>query len=153
MLCSCGFTPVYKKTTDSASGVTTDDMAAIDITIARGLNEQAFQTNLENLLNPTSKSVPTKYLLEVKLSKSETPLLIEQDRTITRYKISVSAQYKLINITDGKVLSEGTTHRDGGYDKVASDYATYVSSDDTTKRIIRELAADTKLKIISALRK
>jgi hypothetical protein len=151
-LCSCGFTPVYKAD-NYVDGSTTarEDLASIEVIAPHDLTGQFFQTTLSDLLSPTAKSAPLKYRLEIKLDKSDTALAIEQDRTITRYKVVVVAHYKLIEIDTTKVLSEGSLKREGGYDKVPSDYATYVSSEDSTRRVTKELAADTKLRIMAAL--
>ncbi|MCE3233010.1 MAG: hypothetical protein K0R98_1267 [Rickettsiaceae bacterium] len=152
-LSSCGFTPVYKQTVDSTGAVATDEFAAVEIIAPHNLYGQAFATNLSDLLNPSSKTVPIKYRLTTEVDKSESGLTIEQDRTTSRYKVTVMVKYTLTDVATGKVIDQGRIRRDGGYDRVESDYATYVSADDTAKRIIKELAADAKLKIISIIRR
>jgi LPS-assembly lipoprotein len=152
LLCSCGFKPVYQQTNYvDGSETASDALASVDVIAQHDLNGQFFQTTLTDLLNPTAKAAPKKYRLDVKLDKSETALSIEQDRTITRYKVTVTAKYKLTDTDTSKIISEGALRRDSDYDKVTSDYATYVSAEDSARRATKELASDMKLKVIAAL--
>lgn len=146
---SCGFTPVYKTTENGTSS--TESLRRINIITERSLIAQRYKTHLSDLLNPTSDNQEPLYNLDVKLDASTTPLAIQQDRTITRFKVEVRATYTLTRIADGTVIDEGSLHREGGYDKVSSDYATYISDEDATRRVTRELAEDTRIRMMGAL--
>lgn len=146
---ACGFTPVYKSVGNNSQ--IADELASIEIISQHDLSGQFFKTNLENLLNPKSRKMPKKYKMETTIRNSEIALAIQEDRTITRYKIVLNAQYKLTDLATGKEIGHGNIKREGGYDKVDSDYATYISKEDATKRTLRELAEDTKIRIMSAI--
>jgi hypothetical protein len=149
LLASCGFTPVYK--TSGMDVNTGGELAMIKVVSTHDLNGQYFQTRLEDLLNPKAVSAQEKYQLTVKLTQSEVPIDIQQDRTVTRYKIIVTVAYTLTDIGTNAVVDQASLRREGGYDKVESEYATYVSQEDTVKRVTKELAEDTKLRIMSVL--
>ena len=146
-IASCGFTPVYKK----QDGKSADILASVAVTSTHDLMGQAFKVKLEDILNPLSKQNNKKYRIDTILSKSKVPFAIQQDRTVTRYKLSVMVKYKMFDLTANKVIDTGSLRRDGGFDVVESDYATYISEEDTTKRIIKELAEDTNIRIISII--
>ena len=148
-LAACGFTPVHKSMESDSEF--SEKLAAIEIVSSHDLIGQSFKTNLDNLLNPTSSSIAKKHKMVVKVTKSEVPLAIQEDRTITRYKVILNANYVITDIETGEKIDSGDIRRDGGYDKVDSDYATYISEEDTTKRIIKELAEDAKIRIISVM--
>lgn len=146
---SCGFTPIYK--TVDENGNAAMNLAAVKVESSHDLMGQFYSNRLTDLLNPAAVQVEPQYRMTTTLSKSKTPLAIQQDRTITRYKIVVSVNYRLVDINSGKVIDEGNLRREGGYDKVDSDYATYISDEDTTRRIIKELAEDTRIRIMAIL--
>lgn len=149
IITSCGFTPVYK--TIDENGSNAKNLAAVKVESSHDLMGQFYTNKLSDLLNPASVNVEPKYRVKTELKKNKIPFAIQQDRTITRYKLVLVANYQLIDINNGKVIDEGTLRREGGYDRVDSDYATYISDGDTTKRIIRELAEDTRIRIMANL--
>jgi len=148
---ACGFTPVYKQ--NNSYFEANEKLASVKVNTDRGLNEQYFSSRLNDLLNPTEIDAEKKYDLNIKLSVASTPLAIQQDRTVTRYKVTVGANYTLKDKASDNILSEGTIQREGGFDKVDSNYATYISEEDSKRRVTKELAEDMKLRIISVLLK
>ena len=146
-IASCGFTPVYQQQDANSA----DILASVSVVSSRDLDGQSFSTKLEDLLNPNAKQIDKKYRIDTKLTKSKTPFAIQQDRTITRYKISVLVKYTIVELTTNKVVDQGTLKREGGFDVVESDYGSYISEEDTTKRIIKELAEDANIRIISII--
>lgn len=148
---SCGFTPMYAKHEDNTD--ISAKLATVGIKPIKSLIGQAYVNSLEDVLDPSHMGASKDYIIEAEISKDMQPLAIEQDRTVTRYKVIVTASYKLKEISSGQVIASGSVTGRSDYDKVDSDYATYVSENETTKRAIRELAQDTKIKIIAALSK
>ncbi len=146
---ACGFTPVYKTMGENSTNAAS--LAAVKVESTHDLIGQFYSNKLTDLLNPSAMQVEPKYRIQTTLRKNKIPFAIQQDRTITRYKLVLEADYKLVNIDDGKIIDEGSLRREGGYDKVDSDYATYVSDEDTTMRIVKELAEDTRIRILASL--
>jgi LPS-assembly lipoprotein len=148
---SCGFSPIYSQEGDNAD--IASKLLSVEVKPINTLIGQQYVKALEDVLDPSHIGATKNYIIEVNLNKSVLPLAIEQDRTITRYKVVVTADYSIKEISGGKILSRGILKNEADYDKVDSDYATHVSENDTASRTIRELAKDTKVKIISALLK
>lgn len=147
-LTSCGFSPVYSNDSSHMSSVV--KLASIEVNTSYGLMQQLYKTELEDLLNPDQRVQEKLYKVDIDITKALVPIAIEQDRTITRYKVVVSGNYTLKD-NSNKVISTGKLRSEGSYDKVESDYGTYISEDDTTKRIIRQLAEDTRNRLMIAL--
>lgn len=149
MLSACGFTPIYSQKADNTA--IAEKLASVEVKPIKTLMGQQYVNALKDILDPKNMSAVSEYTIEASLKKDVMPLAIERDRTVTRYKVIIVAEYKLKEQLSGKVVSTGTVKGAADYDRVDSDYATYVSENDTTSRVIKELAQDTKIKIISAL--
>jgi len=149
-LASCGFHPVYsQKSQDTAN----PEMAAFfrEITIDEIPNKsgQDLKNSLYDALNPASVSSDKKYRLEVKLKRDIIPLIIEKDRSITRYSLVYTAILNLSETASGKVIYSGTSRTSGSYDALNSDYAVYMAEGDTGYRVIKDMADDIKNKLTS----
>lgn len=149
LLFSCGFEPVYRQANFSNSS----ELSKIKVNASSTVKGVIFKNELDKLLNPTSSNDEAKYLLDTSFTKDKIAIAIQQDRTITRFKIIGKLNYKLTDLSNGKLLDEGVLKREAGYDRVDSDYATYVSDEDTTQRLIEELAEDARIRMISFFNK
>lgn len=147
----CGFSPIYAQKGDNAEVAA--KLSSVQVKPIKTLMGQEYVTSLEDTLDPARTGASKEYLLEADLNKTVTPLAIERDTTVTRYKVEIIVTYKLKEISTGKIVSSGTVKGESDYDRVESDYATYVSETDTTTHAIKELAKDTKIRIIGALLK
>ena len=147
VLSSCGFTPVYQQ----QNAETTAKFAAIEMPEPKDLVEQVFTRNLSNLLNPENLNAPDLYKIDIKISRGDIALAIQEDRTVTRFKVIMTVKYILTEKATGNVIQTASIKREGEYDKVASDYATYISEEDTVRRIVKELAQDARIRIISVI--
>lgn len=150
-LSSCGFSPMYAQNGENAAILS--KLASVEIRPIKTIIGQEYVNSLEDVLNPSHVSAAKDYIIEADVNKDTQALAIEQDRTVTRYKVVVTASYTLKEKSSGKVISSGNVRGQSEYDRVDSDYATYASETETTSRAIRELAQDTKIRIIAALLK
>jgi hypothetical protein len=159
LISSCGFSPVYSSaqkaniplsTIQIDSSIDKPDEDDTVIYLPRKVL-QTFNTELNNVLNPEHENSNKRYRLQVKLRLSHTPLLIQQDHTITRSRVSLSAKYRLTSLVTKEIVSSGEISREGEYDQVESDYATFVSQQDTVVRVTKEIAEGLKIRLISAL--
>lgn len=154
VIVACGFSPVHKDYGRGGGG-TNEQLAAIEfgsISAEEGRRvEQLFKTNLKRELNPKSIPISKKYSLDVNLIRTTQALGVKQDKEITRYNIIYVAKYTLRDINTKNKIKSGKSRIVGGYDAVASDFATYAAQKDVEQRIIGELARDLKLRLSSFL--
>ncbi len=149
-LASCGFHPVYsKKSEESANPGMSAFFREITIGDIPNKSGQDLKNSLYDVLNPTSVPSDKKYRLEVKLKRDIIPLIIEKDRSTTRYSLVYTATLSLSETGGSKVIYSGTSRASGSYDALNSDYAVYMAEGDTGHRVIRDMADDIKNKLTS----
>lgn len=148
-LCSCGFKPVYGKKIVNQEMV--DRLETVKVKPINTILGQEYVMALSDALNPGAVSREPSYIIEASVKDSVQSLVVERNRTVTRYKVVIFVDYVLKDIASGGQIIKGTIKNEADYDKVSSDYATYVAEVETKKRAIRELANDTKLRIMTAI--
>ena len=151
VLNSCGFEPLYAENNQSNVSY---DLSSILLPEAKSRTEQIFTTELSEILYIKDGGEDNKkYRLEFSLKDSNYPLAIQQDNTITRYEISVDIEYRLINQQTRDIVAKGFINRKSGYDRVESDYSTYVSKVKSTEKAITSLASDVRSRLALSLSK
>lgn len=162
IISACGFSPIYKQanTKDSAKLEQINILVSDAIVVDDGsrsvhgnsrLMQQLMQTNLEDTFNSTGKNISSRYDLNVIIRRSKSALAIQKNATITRFKIDITAEFTLNDHITGEQIDKGVLKREGQFDAVQSDYASYISEEKTAKNIIKELAQDFKYTITSIL--
>jgi len=142
ILASCGFTPVYKK-----NSVLQEALTEIEIAPIEGREGQLMRAHLQDALQPEGAVAKPRYHLEITMVESKVPLAIQQDATVTRYRMSIIAKYRLKDIESGKPIELSKIQRQGGFDKVVSEYATYAAERSTREHLIRTLANDLRMRL------
>jgi LPS-assembly lipoprotein len=148
-LYACGFKPMYAQNADNSE--ISAKLSSVEVKSVKTLIGQEYVVALKDVLDPGHIGAVPLYTIEVNVNTNTLPLAIAQNRTVSRYKVVVTVDYTLKEIATGKVLSKGLIKNEDDYDSVSSYYATYVSDNESGKRAARELAHDTKIKIIAAL--
>lgn len=136
---ACGFTPVYAEREDGAL------LPLIYVDAPDTREGQLFTHELLTALyGDREQPQQAEYSLRVILEEEEFPIDIRRDRTVTRFRIRINGDYVLTRVSDGMRLDKGVITNTGGYDRVDSDYATYVSGRALKERGIALLADDFK---------
>ena len=96
---SCGFKPIYKMTSDDAS----IDGYSVEVTnqVAREIIEEVNNTVVQDE-NPRYKALLSIY-------EDLTPLIVNTNGTVAKYRIEIEIEYDLIQIDIDEVISTGTT--------------------------------------------
>jgi len=151
MLSGCGFEPVYANRSAQYTEIA-DHLAAIRVETPRGKMGELLKARLEDHFNPMNSPAAIAYTLKVKVEQRADPSLIRADGTASRFDIVVISPFQLIRVGDNRVVEKGTITRSSSYNvSDADDYATYVSQNDATKRVMTEVAEDYKMRIGAAL--
>lgn len=147
-LASCGFQPVYKKNAAQAS--VHQDLMKIEVPLLKGdRTDQIFSTSLMDSFDPQSQGQLKLYLLDTKLKRVREPAIIQQDREITRYRVVLEVQIRLIEKATGKVLMSDTIKLRSSYDDLRSEFANYSSQVDAEERAAKELAEMVRQRLIT----
>jgi LPS-assembly lipoprotein len=133
----CGFRPLLSQNGDE--GVR-DDLAAVEIGELGGRVGQILHTQLEDDLNPTALSQPTRYLLNIRLRRTTNALAIQLDNTITRYNLTLTADFQLLDRASRAVLYQAAVSRVASYNQRRAPFATLVAEQDAERRAAKEIS-------------
>lgn len=158
VLAACGFQPLYAAREKTLS--TNDQMAQVRVDVIEagtlGPQESAFgpgrielarlgqqlRNKLLDEFNPDGRPSHPLYALHVDLRETEIPVAIDRAGTSQRDDVEIYASYKLLSLTDAKVVLSGTTTMTNSYGIIANPYATVVGRADAEDRATRGIAED-----------
>ena len=135
---ACGFKPMY----GGRSGV--DLLAAqqnIKVTTTAGREGVKFKELLEGELGAYDADRAV-YELKVSTRSSHDPVIIDKNRGISRYNITIYANYSLVPIAGGAAVKSGQARVAGGHNVSNSLYSNLITSEKQDELIYRELARD-----------
>jgi hypothetical protein len=131
----CGFEPIYKVTSDDVNV----DGYSVEITnkVSREIIEEVNSNILEG------KNLKYKVLLQI--YEDLTPLIVNTNGTVAKYRIEIEIDYKLIKIDINQTISTGTTRGFAQYDVTASE----IINEDTRKSMTK-IATKNAIKIMTS---
>jgi LPS-assembly lipoprotein len=135
-LSACTLRPLMHATGDDA---VRSELEAISITGLNGRLGQLVRNALLDDLNPTGAEVPSRYILNVDLRRSATALGIQVNDVITRYNLTLTARFELLDSRSGETLYESQVRRIASYNVSTQPYATLAAEVDAERRIAREV--------------
>lgn len=148
LLSACGFQPLYgDRTTNSQTTPTDDPLKDVRIVLIEDREGQILRNFLIDRFQPTGSNL---YTLQTKLNIDEQDLGIASDSTTTRSRVVVTARFTL---SYGERTHEFASRSAGSFSTVQSDYGTLVARQDATRRSLREIADEAKIRIGAFLRR
>lgn len=139
VLAGCGFRPLYGKTGDVA---TSADLAGIKVAVIADRIGQQMRNDLLDRLNPEGRPKSPHYRLEVKLTESISETAVEQTEIATRANLSINAEFALIFIKDGSLLTEGRTFGTRSYNIRGEEFADLSSKRRAQRSVLEFLSED-----------
>ena len=133
---SCGFSPMYSKANDKALA------SGIVIEAPSDRMGRQLQENLEDRLNPDGR-IPARpaYKLVVTLGTTVSGMGVDRAGTVSRYNVILASNYKLIDLSDNKVVQGGELKHVSSYNNQANQYfSTIISERDSMERGMTELS-------------
>ena len=119
----CGFKPIYKMTSDDASM----DGYSVEVT------NQVAREIIEEVNNTVIQSEDQKYRALLSIYEDLTPLIVNTNGTVAKYRIEIEIKYELIQIDNNDVISTGTTRGFAQYDVTSSE----IVNEDTKKNMTK----------------
>ena len=136
---ACGFRPMMRQVKNE--GVR-GELAAVKITGLNGRLGQLVRNSLLDHMNPQSATVPSRYILVIRLTRKTNSLAIQLDNTVTRYNLVLTANIRLLDGEDQEELYTATVRRAASYDVVKAPYSTLVAEQDAERRAADEVGVD-----------
>ena len=139
---ACNFRPLYLAQGGADNTAAEADLAAIEVQGLGGRLGFLLRNALLDELNPATVQVPPRYVLDVSLSSSATPLAIQLDSTITRYNLALLAAFQLRDKTTSDVLVSSSVQRISSYNVSRQPFADLTAAHTAERRAAQEVATE-----------
>jgi LPS-assembly lipoprotein len=139
LLAGCSFRPMLRQVSDT--GVQSD-LAAVEVKTSTDRLGYLVRDNLLDELNPTGAEVPTRYVLQVHLQRQSNALAIQLDNTATRFNLSITARFSLVDADTQKVVYKSVVRRVASYNAIQDPYAELAAEQDAEKRAAHEVGTE-----------
>jgi LPS-assembly lipoprotein len=136
---ACSFHPLYARNDSSPGGQRVFHAIYVDPIEGERAGFELRDT-LIDLLEGTGHQYDAIYRLKVVMKQTVEGTAILTNGNITRYTYTMVADYTLSNIHTGAEITRGSETSVGGYDVVASPYATLVAQQDAQKFAAKDVA-------------
>jgi hypothetical protein len=117
----CGFKPIYKITSDDV------DLDGYSVEVANQVSREI----IEEVNSTIVQGENQKFRAILKIYEDLTPLIVNTNGTVAKYRIEIEIAYELIEIDVDETISTGTTRGFAQYDVTESE----IINEDTRKRM------------------
>ena len=132
---SCGFKPIYKLSDNNQSS------SEYYIEITNQVSREIVEEINENIFQDRSQ----KYKALLTIHEDLTPLIVNTNGTIAKYRIEIEIKYELLQEDINEIISEGTTRGFAQYDVVDSE----IENEDM-KKSMTKIATKNALQIMTS---
>ena len=134
-LYGCGFKPIYKI---SDKNINTQDYS---VEVINSPSREILQEISESLISNTDSN----HQVLIKVEENMTPLIINTNGTISKYRIEIVIDYSLVNIDADKILVSDTVRGFSQYNVVTSEI-----ENEETKKQMNKIATDKALQMMTS---
>ncbi|WP_165191106.1 LPS assembly lipoprotein LptE [Caulobacter soli] len=143
-LSACGFTPLY------GSQTVTKGLGSIEVVAASGRSGYLLREKLDDALARDVNLLPT-YRLVYTINEIRYARGVRVDNVANRYELSLTANWRLLDIKTGQQLRSGSTNTTVTYDSADQPYASIAAQQDSQERAATELARRIQLELATWL--
>ena len=140
-LTSCGFKPIYKL---SENNLNLDNFQIIFN--KENSTSREIEDEIKKLFVSNSKG-GYDYKIEVVTSENITPILINPNGTVSKYRIEITIDYKLVSLSSDEIIVNDTVRGFSQYSVVTSE----IENNEKRSRMIRTATNDALQIMISKL--
>jgi LPS-assembly lipoprotein len=144
LLGGCGFRPMLKAVDDTN---VQGELAAVEVKTQTDRLGYLVRDSLLDQLNPAGVHVPARYVLHINLQSRKSALGIQLDNTATRFNLTLTARFRLLDADNGQVLYSSIVRRVSSYNAISDPYAELAAEFDAEKRAAREVGSDIRTQI------
>lgn len=143
-LAACGFNPLYaKRDGEVTSSLANIEVVAPDTTLGRDLKYDL----LDNLHAAGSPSGSPQYVVKLSPRTYQEDVAIQQDASVTRKNIVLIVTFTLERYGEEKPLLKSLARSRTSYNRVDSEFANIIASEDGLQRSTKMVAEDIKLQL------
>ena len=144
ILGACGFSPLYRRDRESGS---VPQLAAVDIPAAGDRLSQLVRNNLLDLVSPEGKPSRPLYRLSFETTESQGGVLLTRGDVITRYNMTVSVAYRLVDAQTGTELLADSITSYAAYSVLRAEFASLIAEEDARARAARDLSEQLRIRL------
>ena len=144
LVAGCGFRPMLGQIDDTQ---VQGELAAIDVRTANDRLGYLVRDHLLDELNPGGADVPSRYLLQIDLRRRSNALGIQLNNTATRYNLTLTARFRLLDASTKRVLYTSLVRRIASYNAIRDPYAELAAELDAEQRAARDIGTDIRTQI------
>ncbi len=152
LLAACGFRPLYgeKVLMPEVSA----EMALIEIGPIDDRVGLMLRNELLDLLTPLGTPAQPRYVLTVNLVVARQGLAVERDATVTRFNLTLNADFRLSEAASRQPLNAGNARSTAAFSALRADFANVIAERDAEDRAARVVAEEiaTRLSVYFARR-
>ena len=135
ILLGCGFKPIYKITSDDINL----DGYSVEVT------NQVSREIIEEVNSTIVQGENQKYKALLKIYEDLTPLIVNTNGTVAKYRIEIEIEYELIEIGTDEIIASGTTRGFAQYDVTESEIV-----NEDTKKHMTKIATKNAIQIMTS---
>ena len=132
---SCGFKPIYKMTSDDTS------IANYSIEVTN----QVAREIIEEVNNTVIQDENSKYKALLSIYEDLTPLIVNTNGTVAKYRIEIEIKYELLQIDNDELISTGTARGFAQYDVTGSEIV-----NEDTKKSMTKIATKNAIQLMAS---
>ena len=133
MIWGCGFKPIHKISNDDV------DISNYSVKILNSVSREIIDEISTNIISGDNE----KFSALLTINESLTPLIINTNGTVAKYRIEILISYKLIEIETNQEITNGMARGFAQYDVGTSE----INNEDTKKSMIK-IAAKNAIQIM-----
>ena len=143
----CGFRPLYGAAPDGQTSMVVAELGSIQIPAVSDRVGQIVRNDLLDAITPFGQPREPRYVLDVRVDESKEGLAIARDATVTRFNLTLSAEYSLRDAGTAKVIASGVVRAVAAYNVLQSDFANVIAERDAEVRAARVITDQIKTRL------
>ena len=125
---NCGFKPIHKMSGDDIN------YGSYSVKIQNSVSREIIDEINTNIITNGNE----RFIALLKINESLTPLIINTNGTVAKYRVEISFDYELIEIETNEKISTGTARGFAQYDVGTSE----ISNEETKKSMVKIATAN-----------
>lgn len=147
---STGFRPLYASAELGGAGAG-EKLQAVDVAPIPGRVGQRIRNELIFQATGGSAPLPPEYRLDIAVREYITATLVELDGNAKGQVYNLDASYRLVRISDKKVVAEGTSFGRAAFQRLTSIFANVRAREDAENRAAKTVGEELRTRLVAQL--
>ncbi|MBX9683140.1 MAG: hypothetical protein K2X41_05065 [Hyphomicrobium sp.] len=145
-----GFRPLYGSAELGGAGVS-EKLATVDIAPIPGRVGQRVRNELIFQSTGGGTPLPPEYRLDIAIRESISATLVRQDGNAAGQVYNLDASYRLIRVSDKKVVAEGKSYSRAAFERISSIFANVRAREEAENRAAKTVGEELRTRLLGHL--